>query len=110
MGFTDEIWHVVSRHDEQPVGDIAIGEADFPWLSGHFTPGPAFPALKALFDRELALLDSVNEEPDAWEAAYDDVVRAVALVSPDGPVPEFLLHIRNDQAWFRWSDTPFPDA
>ncbi|MFE4368734.1 hypothetical protein ACFRMN_10915 [Streptomyces sp. NPDC056835] len=110
MGFTDEIWRVVSRQDDQPVGDIAIEDADFPWLSGHFTPGPGFAAVRPLFDRELSLLDRVNEEPDAWEAAYDDVVRAVTLVSPDGPVPEFLLHIQHDQAWFRWSDTPFPDA
>ncbi|MFE7569707.1 hypothetical protein ACFU76_22520 [Streptomyces sp. NPDC057539] len=107
MGFTDEIWHVVSRHDAQPVGDIAIEEADFPWLSGHFTPGPGFAAVKPLFDRELSLLDRVSEDPHAWEAACDDVVRAVALVSPDGPVPEFLLHIRDARAWFRWSDTPF---
>ncbi len=33
----------------------------------------------------------------------------MTLTSPDGPVPEFLLHIEGEQAWFRWSDEPFDE-
>jgi hypothetical protein len=38
----------------QPVGEIQIDDADFPWLSGRFTAGPGFAAVRDLFARELA--------------------------------------------------------
>ncbi len=56
-----------------------------------------------------AAMTAPNEDDEpwaAWEAAYDEVRRAVSLSSPTGPVPEFLLHIEGDQAWFRWGDEP----
>ncbi|MYZ39652.1 hypothetical protein [Streptomyces sp. MnatMP-M17] len=109
MGFTDEVWRVVAREDGRTVGHITIEVADFPWLSGRFTPGPAFESVRPLFDHELALLDRIDEDQAAWEASYDAVERAVSLHSPTGPVAEFLLHIKGDRAWFRWSDTPFPE-
>ncbi|MBX6751337.1 MAG: hypothetical protein IRY85_17015 [Micromonosporaceae bacterium] len=32
------------------------------------------------------------------------------LRNPEGrDVPEFLLHIDGDQAWWRWSDEPFDE-
>jgi hypothetical protein len=46
-----------------------------------------------------------------WEAAYDRIRQAVRLLAPDGrPVAEFLLHIDGDDAWWRWSDEPFPKS
>ena len=34
--------------------------------------------------------------------------RPSAFFTPDGrPVPEFLLHVDGDDAWWRWSDEPF---
>ncbi|MEV0483542.1 hypothetical protein AB0I69_23430 [Streptomyces sp. NPDC050508] len=108
MGFVGEVWQV--RSGEEPVGDILIDDADFPWLSGRFTAGPAFGGVEELFARELAL---TNADDDGhwirWEEAYDEIRRQVTLTSPDGPVPEFLLHIEGDRAWFRWSDEPFGD-
>ncbi|MDH6437755.1 hypothetical protein M2158_006296 [Streptomyces sp. SAI-144] len=44
------------------------------------------------------------------EEAYDEVRRRVSLHAPGGPVPEFLLHIEGDRAWFRWSDEPFDEG
>jgi hypothetical protein len=106
-----KIWRV--RAADGLVGEIAVDGGDFPWLSGRFTPGPVFDSVKNLFARELALLepllegmqDATEEEAaeGAWEAAYDAVRSAVTLESPDGPVPEFLLHIDGTDAWFRWS-------
>ncbi|MFF7215066.1 hypothetical protein ACFZAU_31760 [Streptomyces sp. NPDC008238] len=114
MGFVGETWRVLS--DGEPVGDITVEEADFPWLSGRFTPAPAFARVGPLFARELDLMQTAmtapaeDDEPwAAWEAAYAEVRRAVTLSSPSGPVAEFLLHIEDDQAWFRWSDEPFDD-
>jgi hypothetical protein len=34
---------------------------------------------------------------------------AVSLAGPSGRrVPELLLHIQGDNAWWRWNDEPFP--
>ncbi|WAZ25973.1 hypothetical protein STRCI_007506 [Streptomyces cinnabarinus] len=107
MGFQGAVWQV--RSGDGTVGEIGIDEADFPWLSGHFTPGPAYPSVRELFDRELALLERVDEHMEEWEAVYAEIERRVTLSSPDGPVAEFLLHIDGDRAWFRWSDEPFED-
>lgn len=104
MGFDGQVWHLHSG--DVPVGEILIDEADFPWLSGRFTAAPAFDALRELFARELALTEDLGEE---WERVYDEIRRRVSLTSPDGPVPEFLLHIEGDRAWFRWSDKPFDE-
>jgi hypothetical protein len=108
VGFDGEVWQV--RGDDGTVGEILIDDADFPWLSGRFTAGPAFGAVQELFARELALAERDDEEHwEQWETAYDEIRRRVSLSSPDGPVPEFLLHIAGDRAWFRWSDEPFAD-
>ncbi|MER5914014.1 hypothetical protein ABT124_26925 [Streptomyces sp. NPDC001982] len=108
MGFDGETWHVHSGPES--VGEILIDEADFPWLSGKFTPSPAFASVQDLFARELALADQDDDAHwEQWEEAYDEIRRCVSLSSPDGPVPEFLLHIEGDRAWFRWSDKPFEE-
>ncbi|MEU0394347.1 hypothetical protein ABZ208_16490 [Streptomyces sp. NPDC006208] len=104
-----DIWRVLGAAGDA-VGDIVIDEADFPWLHGRFVPGPGFATVEPLFHRELELLERYDEDETAgeeWEAVYADIGRAVSLVSPTGPVAEFLLHIEGDRAWFRWSDEPF---
>ena len=59
---------------------------------------------------ELRRLDGLDDDPESWEAAYNQIRQAVRLLAPDGrPVPEFLLHIDGGDAWWRWSDEPFPD-
>ncbi|SNX65804.1 hypothetical protein SAMN06272735_7644 [Streptomyces sp. TLI_55] len=108
MGFDSQVWQV--RGGDGPVGEILIDEADFPWLSGQFTAGPGYDVVRELFARELALAERDDDgHREEWERVYDEIRRRVSLVSPDGPVPEFLLHIEGDRAWFRWSDKPFDD-
>lgn len=108
MGFTDEVWRVWRA--QELVGEIAIEKADFPWLYGRFTAGPAFTEVRHLFARELELAAFDDAEHWAeWEKVYDEIAAAVSLASPDGPVPEFLLHVDGDRAWFRWNDEPFDD-
>src|SRR4051794_41376076 len=92
VGFEGAVWKV--RSGDEPVGDILIDEADFPWLSGPFTARPGFAGVRELFARELALVDEDDEERQhEWEETYDEVRRRVSLHAPGGPVPEFLLHI-----------------
>ncbi|MGW4428217.1 hypothetical protein [Streptomyces tendae] len=115
MGFEGETWHVRGAPDTggqegtgAEIGEILIEDADFPWLSGRFRAGPAYGAVRDLFVRELALVEGDGAEHRAeWEAVRAEIERRVRLVSPDGPVAEFLLHIEGDRAWFRWSDEPF---
>jgi hypothetical protein len=64
-----------------------------------------------LFEDELRQLDHLDEDAAPWEAAYDRIRQAVRLLAPDGrPAAEFLLHIDGDDAWWRWSDEPFPES
>ncbi|MEU3841394.1 hypothetical protein AB0E88_15350 [Streptomyces sp. NPDC028635] len=102
MGFVGQVWRLTGAAGA--IGEVVVEEADFPWLRGRFTAGPAFGSVRGLFERELALAD--DEDRDAWERVWDDIARAVTLHAPHGPVAEFLLHIEDDRAWFRWSDEP----
>ncbi|MFA3878225.1 hypothetical protein ABS735_32010 [Streptomyces sp. MMCC 100] len=118
MGFEGETWHVRGMPGNgdrgeagAEIGEILIEDADFPWLSGRFRAGPAYGAVQDLFARELALAERGDAEHWAeWETAYAEIERRVRLVSPDGPVAEFLLHIKGDRAWFRWSDESFDES
>ncbi|MEU3897405.1 hypothetical protein [Streptomyces sp. NPDC045251] len=116
MGFEGETWYVrgapdagkAGGDDGAVIGEILIDDADFPWLSGRFRAGPAFGGVEDLFARELALAERDDAGHwEEWEAVYAEIERRVRLISPDGPVAEFLLHIRGERAWFRWSDEPF---
>ena len=104
------IWRLY--RGKELLGLIHIDDADFPWLSGRFLPQPGFAEVKPLFDEEIALCEQEDLDVEAWEAAYERIREAgLVLVAPDGhPAAEFLLHIRGDEAWFRWSDEPFETA
>ncbi|MFY1695908.1 MULTISPECIES: hypothetical protein [unclassified Solwaraspora] len=94
------------------LADLAVTDGDFPWLYATVRPTGAFAPLRPIFDAELRALRVVEDGPDdgAWDRAYQQVRAAVVLIDPDGvAVPEFLLHIDGDQAWWRWIDEPFDD-
>ncbi|WP_299532722.1 hypothetical protein [uncultured Streptomyces sp.] len=107
MGHDGTVWAL--RRGPEQAGDILIDDADFPWLRGRFTPGPAYDAVtRDLFARELDLSQRF-EEDERILAEWDEVCGAVnallTLHRPDGaPVADFLLHIEGDRAAFRWAD------
>ncbi|MFD9596170.1 hypothetical protein ACFWA9_25960 [Kitasatospora sp. NPDC059973] len=103
MGFVGEVWRLM-RQEELP-GEIVIDESEFPWLHGRFAPAPTFGAVKPWFDESLALVEA--EEFERFDDSYDRIAAALTLLAPSGPVAEFLLHISDGRAWFRWSDEPF---
>jgi hypothetical protein len=96
------VWRPVRGDDL--LGEIIVEDTDFPWLRGRLVPGPAFAELRPLFEQELALVEADPFNVDAWQQIYDRIVESVELTSPSGPVAEFLLHVRGDEVWFRWSD------
>lgn len=104
----DCIW--LLRRGDDVIAELVVTGGDFPWLHASVLPGAGFDALRPLFDDEVRLCQDVDGDgAAAWEAAYDRIRQAVSLIAPDGqPVPEFLLHIDGEDAWWRWSDEPFP--
>lgn len=107
MGRIGESWRLYQGREL--LGRLVVTDADFPWLKARFEPESGFERVRPLFEEELRLLDAVDDDVDAWEAAYGQVRGAVSLAAPDGRrVPEFLLHVQGEIAWWRWSDEPFP--
>ncbi|MFC3575677.1 hypothetical protein ACFOZ0_20825 [Streptomyces yaanensis] len=106
MGFIGETWRLVGRRTGGVVGEILVEDADFPWLHGRFTAHTGFAELRPLFERELALVDRIDDAYEQWEEAYEAITEAVALTAPGNPVADFLLHIDGETAWFRWTERP----
>ncbi|MER6579158.1 hypothetical protein [Nonomuraea sp. NPDC001023] len=102
-----QVWRLF--RGEIPIGEIHVADADFPWLNGRFVAGDGFENVRHLFEAEFALIDHEGElDVEAWELAYKQITDAITLVKADGtPVAEFMLHIKDTEAWFRWSDEPF---
>ncbi|MGW3044503.1 hypothetical protein ACWC9T_31670 [Kitasatospora sp. NPDC001159] len=100
-----DVWRL--RRGEELLGEIVVDDGYFPWLEGRFVPRPGFAEVKPWFDESAALVDA--EDFEAFDRAYDRIAGTLTLASPQGPVAEFLLHIRGDRAAFRWSDEPFDE-
>lgn len=84
------------------VGTITVDDGDMPWLCGRFSPEPAFSQFRPWFDEINTLFEA--EEFKRFDDVYDRIDDALILVSPAGTVAEFLLHIDQDRAWFRWQE------
>ena len=103
-----DVWRLYAG--DELIGDLVVTEAEFPWLYSRFVPHDGFARVRPLFDEEFRLLER-DDDVDAWEAAYARIAEAVTLAAPDGRrVPQFLLHVDGDEAWWRWSDEPFDGA
>ncbi|MFE7136889.1 hypothetical protein ACFVAG_03995 [Streptomyces sp. NPDC057644] len=83
------------------VGTILVDDPGMPWQRGHFSPEPAFSRFKPWFDEINALVDA--QELERFDDVYNLIEGALTLESPSGPVGEFLLHIDQERAWFRWN-------
>lgn len=104
MTSDDGVWRLMRK--DALLGTITVDEADFPWLRGQFVPQPSFRQVKPWFDELHAIVEA--EEFERFDDAYNRIEEALTLLSPSGPVDEFLLHIHQGRAWFRWSDEPTP--
>lgn len=96
---------------EELLAELAVTGGDFPWLRARVRAMPGFEAVRPLFEDELRALARIDDDLGAWQAAYDRIRRAANLHYPEGrPVPEFMLHVDGEDAWWRWSDEPFTQA
>jgi hypothetical protein len=102
------VWQL--RNGDEIVADLVVDDEDWPWVYSKLQTRPGFDALRPLFAHELTLLDDIENNVDEWEAAYDKIRSALTLLYPDGTqVPEYLLHVKNDDVWWRWNDQPFEE-
>lgn len=100
------VWRL-DRNDEL-FAELVVTGRNFPWLYARVVARAGFAQVRPLFEEELRRLDHIDEDPQAWEAAYERIRETVRLITPDGrAVPEFLLHIDGEDAWWRWSDETF---
>ncbi|MEU9505995.1 hypothetical protein AB0D32_06910 [Micromonospora sp. NPDC048170] len=103
-------WTLHRRDDGGVLADLVVTGGDFPWLNARVNPREGLAEVRPLFAEELRLLDGIDEDVESWERAYEAVRNAVTLRYPEGQeVPEFLLHIDGNEAWWRWSDEPFDE-
>ncbi|MBM2623167.1 hypothetical protein JIG36_47490 [Actinoplanes sp. LDG1-06] len=95
-------WTLHRQADGELLAELVVTDGDFPWLYARVEARAGLAELRPLFADELRLLD---DDPEAWEKAYDELRSVVTLRCPEGhDVPEFLLHLDGDEAWWRWSD------
>jgi hypothetical protein len=90
--------------DSVILGNLVPFDTDYPWVYCHFTPTPEFLQYKDLFDREWEILDQEKSSDDnEWIQAYDQVSHlSLKLIDDDGKeLGAFLIHIYNDEAWYR---------
>ncbi|MEV5379042.1 hypothetical protein AB0L26_24160 [Streptomyces nondiastaticus] len=94
----NDVWRLL--RGDTLVGTITVNDADLPWLVGRFAAEPAFEEVRPWFDEVLALLAA--DDLDRFDAVYDPIAEALTLVSPTGPVSEFLLYVEGVEARFRY--------
>ena len=95
---------LVARREEL-VAELVVERLDPPWFRGRVVPRDEFAALQPLFDHERELAANLDRDPAAWARAYRRLRGEVRLIKPDGhQVPEFLLHIDGNRAWWRCGD------
>jgi hypothetical protein len=102
-----EIWHL--HAGGRIVAELHVTDPDFPWLNAIVVRKDGFGAIAPLFEDEIRQLERMgDEETPEWTAVYERIRVLTRLTYPDGrDVPEYLLHIDGDEAWWRWSDEPF---
>jgi hypothetical protein len=109
MNYDEQVWRLM--HDEELLAELIVTGGDFPWLNARIRAMAGFEAVRPLFEEELRALEHIDDDLGSWQAAYDRIRRSVTLHYPDGrPVPEFLLHVDGEDAWWRWSDESFTQA
>lgn len=84
------------------IGTLREYELDQPWIHCKFQPTAGFLAFKSLFDKDLEL-----HKIGDWEESdkiIEQIETHLRLVDVDDPelIGKFLLHIQNDEAWFRF--------
>lgn len=72
------------------------------WQGGAFEPAAGFERIRPLFDNELHLLKA--RRLLEWKEMWEEIQRPGLRLEPAGggePVVAAIIHIENDQAWWK---------
>jgi hypothetical protein len=90
---------------DEHVADLVVSGFDFPWLEADVVSQPGLDRFRSLFDDEVRYLDEAGDEEGRWAQTQSAIRRSLRMTFPDGrDVPEWLLHIDGDEAWWRFAD------
>ena len=93
------------RRNEQLLGTLRQYNVNFPWVECKFTPTEAFQEFKPLFDEEVEFMGSGAFDVEEWDAVYRKIIDLnleIYDLTEKSSITEFLLHIKDDEAWFRY--------
>ena len=91
------------KQDKLLLGMLRLKDIDQPWFYCDFEPTEAFQTVQPLFTKELEFLN--NNQMEEWEEAYqkiDDLKLSLCGKAEENVITEFLLHIEEEVAWFRY--------
>ena len=109
MNHSEQVWRLMQS--EELLAELIVTGGDFSWLNARIRAMPGFEAVWPLLEEELRALKNIDDDLGSSQAGYDRIRRVVSLHYPEGrPVPEFLLHVDGEVAWWRWSDESFTQA
>jgi len=95
-------WELIKN--SEVLGILTEKDINMPFVNCEFVAHPPFASYKAMFDKELRLLNS--DQMDQWEKAYSDINELGLILEPNNSeaelITEFLLHIKGNEAWFRY--------
>lgn len=89
----------------QLLGTLRQYDSDFPWINCKFEPTEAFRQFKPLFDEELEFMKSEPFDIEEWDAAYSKIIDLNLVLidlTDKSSITEFMLHVKDDKAWFRY--------
>jgi hypothetical protein len=105
-----EVWQL--RHGELLLAEITISRVGAgEYLHGSFDDKGSFAEFAPLLTEERYLFEGMAAHPydetiAAVKTHHDQVLATMTLVSPEGPVADFLMQVIGDFTTFRWSGTP----
>ena len=82
------------KHGEESLGILRAYDNDFPWVNCKFEPTASFKTFEPLFQAELKLEDAYDR--------IDELGLQLVDVERGKVISEFILHIENNEAWFRF--------
>jgi len=91
------------KQNDKLLGTLRLQTIDQPYFHCRFEATEAFQLIKWFFDEELKLLN--GEDFEVWDEFYNQITNfnLMLVVSENGEIiKSFLLHIENDEAWFRY--------
>jgi hypothetical protein len=89
---------------ETRLGTLSVSLADQPFLRCTLQPTDAFEAVRWLFEERLRRAEDAATEWSDLEEIEDQIDALNLRLMPrhGEPITDFLLHVRGDEAWFRY--------